>query len=129
MLKTLCVMLKLCTTLSGPAMVSDGDTVIVEGFSVRLAGLDAEELSEPHGLMAKRGLLMMIGSEPITCKLTGERSYHRYIGTCYSHTGIDLAADMVRFGYALDCARYSKGKYRGLETKDARKVLSQKTYC
>jgi len=128
-LKTLCVMLKLCTTLSGPAMVSDGDTLIVEGFSVRLEGLDAEELNEPHGLMAKRGLLMMIAGQPITCKLTGLKTYERNIGTCYSHTGIDLAQDMVRFGYALDCARYSNGKYRGYESQDARRNLIQKPYC
>lgn len=122
-------MLKLCTTLSGPAAVQDGDTLIVENFSVRLMGLDAEELSEPRGLMAKRGLLTMIAGQPVTCKLTGEKAHERYIGTCYSHTGVDLAQDMVRFGYALDCARYSNGKYRGYELQDSRRILIQKSYC
>jgi Mg-chelatase subunit ChlD len=43
--------------------------------------------------------------------------------------GIDIAADMARFGYALDCARYSGGRYRSLEPANARKMLKQAAYC
>ena len=128
MLKTLCIALKLCTSLSGYVAVVDGDTIIVESRHIRLAGLDAEELNEPHGLAAKQRMIDLTRGI-ISCQLTGERSYNRYVATCYTAAGVDLAAEMVRSGMALDCARYSNGKYRGLEPMGATGTLIQKPYC
>jgi endonuclease YncB( thermonuclease family) len=128
MFKSICIALKLCSSVSGQAMVIDGDTIIVENVRVRLAGLDAEELSDPNGRHAKRRLLLLIGPDRVSCKLTGEKSYNRYIGTCSIGT-LDLATEMVRNGYALDCARYSGGKYRFYEPEGVRSKLKQAPYC
>ena len=127
MLKALCLALHLCSSLSGSGYAIDGDTVVVEGFHVRLAGLDAEELKEPNGLAAKYAMMRFING-PVTCKLTGNKSYNRYVGSCFV-AGNDLAAMMVAQGYALDCARYSGGKYRHLEPAGIRQKLIQKSYC
>jgi len=133
MLKSICIVLKLCSTLSGPATVIDGDTIIVEGIHVRLRGLDAEELSEPNGLLAKTAMQKLVGHEIITCKLDGSKSYDRYVGTCYYRSGIndlvDIAIAMVASGQALDCAHYSHGRYRKYEPDNIRLILKQKGYC
>lgn len=127
MLKALCVWLKLCTSLTGSATVIDGDTISLMGLHIRLQGIDAEELSEPHGIAARDELHRLI-KDGVTCKLTGARSYDRYVGKC--NVGIiDVGAWLVAYGFALDCAHYSNGEYRKLEPKDVRSKLIQKPYC
>lgn len=118
----------LSCTLSGPAVVHDGDTLRVQGHSVRLQGLDAEELSEPHGDAARRALVEIIGDRPVVCTHYGTKSYKRVVAVC-TVNGTDLAAEMVRRGAALDCAHYSGGRYRALEPAGARAVLIAKGYC
>lgn len=114
-----------CTagTISGRASVWDGDTIYIDRQAIRLAGIDAEELDEPHGEAARQHLIQLIGSAPVTCRLDGW-SYKRRVGTCG-----ELNARMVRDGFALDCARYSQGRYRHLEPAGARARLIQKGYC
>jgi endonuclease YncB( thermonuclease family) len=128
MLKTICLALKLCTTLSGQAIVVDGDTIIVENKYIRIAGIDAEEMTDKNGAYAKRGLLTIIGPNPVTCKVNGDRSHNRYVASC-TVNGIDLATEAVRYGYALDCARYSGSKHRFYEPEGIRKTLRQAPYC
>lgn len=107
----------------------DGDTLAVQGYHVRLHGIDAEELSEPNGLKAKAMMKYIISGMDVTCDLTGGRSYDRVIGVCKTQAFEDIGAEMVRLGYALDCAHYSGGYYRQFEPSDARKHLIQKPYC
>lgn len=128
MLKSLCVWLHLCTTLTGPAYVIDGDTIVVEGIHVRVWGIDAEEWYELNGPAAKDAMIMLTGDAEIICKLNGKRSYQRYVGTCFNE-GRDLAEEIVDLGYALDCAHYSGGKYRQFEPQNIRFRLKQKPYC
>lgn len=128
MLKMLCISLHLCSTLSGEAIIIDGDTISVERIHVRIQGIDAEELYEKHGKYARDGMNILLRDAKVTCHLNGERSYNRYIGTCYVE-GHDVAQDMVTFGYALDCAHYSNGRYRQYEPGNIRLYLSQKPYC
>ena len=42
---------------------------------------------------------------------------------CYLSDGRDLSAEMVKLGLALDWPKFSGGKYRELETSDARTKL------
>jgi micrococcal nuclease len=127
-------MLKLCLligwgcTLSGVAVVHDGDTIRVAGASIRLAGIDAEELSEPNGAAATTAMQRIVGTEMITCVVSG-KSYNRFVATCTREDGTDIGGELVRRGFALDCAHYSGGKYRGLEPVGARARLLQKFYC
>ncbi len=128
MLKSVCVALRLCAAMSGNAIVTDGDTIRVDGVAIRLWGLDCEELAEPHGRAAADAMREITNGATVKCELTGAKSYDRMVGTCYAN-GNDVAELMVRRGLCLDCARYSGGAYRKFEPADARTRLIQKPYC
>ncbi len=115
-------------TIEGKARVIDGDTIVVSGVKVRLNGVDAMELGTEAGQQAKAAMSKIVQRQRVTCELNGERSYDRMIGVCYAN-GQDVAALLIANGYALDCARYSGGRYRNYETTAARTRLKQAGYC
>jgi endonuclease YncB( thermonuclease family) len=51
------------STISGPARVVDGDTVVVAGTTVRLKGVDAAELGTARGENAHRAMIVLVTSE------------------------------------------------------------------
>lgn len=131
---TLCSLIGLWCALSGPARIIDGDTLAIGTTHVRLAGIDAEELSEPNGYRAKIGMQQIIAGQNVECSDTGERSYGRVVGICWTGskhdiTNLSLNARMVKAGYALDCPKYSRNRYGGLEPAGIRAKLKQKPYC
>ncbi|WP_282118339.1 thermonuclease family protein [Ruegeria atlantica] len=115
-------------TIEGKARVIDGDKIVVSGVKVRLNGVDAMELGTEAGQQAKAAMSKIVHRQTVTCELNGERSYDRMIGICYAN-GNDVAVVLIANGYALDCARYSGGRYRNLETTEARSRLKQAGYC
>jgi endonuclease YncB( thermonuclease family) len=122
--------LGLCASLLGFPVAVDGDTIKMNGTALRIYGLDAEELSETNGPRAKDGMIAILkNTSYVKCHLTGETSYNRQIAVCYNDKGQDIAMLMVRDGYALDCARYSGGRYREFEPFNIRNTLTQKPYC
>jgi endonuclease YncB( thermonuclease family) len=126
----ICAALGICATLLGFPTVHDGDTLRLEGVSVRLFGIDAEELSEPHGYSARDALRAIVAKTThVRCELTGDTSYDRRVAICYTASGQDIGELMVRGGHVLDCARYSDGKYRQFEPMAIRNTLIQKPYC
>ena len=127
----LCGLLKVgcaLTTLSGPAIVQDGDTIYVQHQAIRLSGVDAEELSEPNGPRAKYALRSLIGTANVTCVFTGAYSYKRNIARCYIGD-TEINRSIVASGRALDCPKFSGGRYRQDEAPGARSRLRQKPYC
>jgi len=127
----LAVMAQLVTTIypiTGPARTHDGDTIVIGTTHIRLQGVDAEELTEPNGFKARDEMRAIIGSKTITCYPEG-KSYDRVVATCFTQDGTDIGAELIRRGMALDCARYSHGKYRAYEPVGARQRLIQKAYC
>ena len=124
----LCTLLTIGCTLTGAARIVDGDTLVINQTHVRLAGIDAEELSEPNGYAARNQLVRLTEGFAVTCQLGGGWSYNRRVGVCTTG-GSTLNAAMVASGAALDCARYSGGIYRALEPAGARDRLRQKAYC
>lgn len=108
--------------------VRDADTIVVDGTPVRLNGVDAPELGTKAGQDAKRWMVNYLRGKEVRCDLNGERSYDRYIGICYAD-GVDIGAAVIAAGYALDCARYSGGRYREFETPAAKARLSRAKYC
>lgn len=127
----LCGLLKVgcaLTTLTGPATVQDGDTIYVQHQAIRLSGVDAEELSEPNGPRAKYALRSLIGTANVTCVFTGAYSYKRNIARCYIGD-TELNRSIVASGWALDCPKFSGGRYRADEAPGARARLMQKQYC
>lgn len=61
--------------------------------------------------------------QTVTARIKPELSYDRLVAECFLPDGRDLGAEMVRAGLALDWPKFSGGKYRHLETADARKKL------
>lgn len=117
------------TLYTGQARVHDGDTIKIGEQSFRLHGIDAPELSERYGIESRNMMRDIIREQPVLCTPTGGKSYKRLVAVCTTAYYSDIAAELVRRGYALDCARYSHGQYRTLEPQDARTKIKQKEYC
>jgi len=125
--------------MSGPAfaahtiegrvtVVRDVDTIVVAGTPVRLNGVDGPETSSRIGREARAFMDRLVRGETVTCRLNGERTYDRWVGICFLD-GQDIGAIAVANGHALDCRRYSGGRYRELETTAARSRIRRAGYC
>ena len=111
------------TVLRGQCWVVDGDTIVIDKTHIRLAGIDAPELDHPWGKKAKWALVQLCKGQAVTAHIRPELSYDRLVAECFLADGRDLAAEMVRAGMALDWPKFSGGKYKHLETPDARRKL------
>ena len=109
--------------------VRDADTVVVKGVPIRLNGVDAPENGTLAGNQATAAMKRYLRGKTLTCELNGERTYDRWVGVCYTEDGHDIGAVMISNGYALDCRRFSGGRYRKLEPVGARSRLPQAGYC
>jgi micrococcal nuclease len=125
--------------LSGPAfadrviegrvtVVCDVDTIIVARTPVHLNGVDGPEVPNRAGRDARIFMTRLVLGETVSCDLIGERTYDRRVGVCYLD-GQDVGAIAVANGHALDCRRYSGGRYRQLETLAARSRIQRAGYC
>ncbi|WP_299350124.1 thermonuclease family protein [uncultured Shimia sp.] len=114
--------------LTGRVYVIDGDTIVIRGAKIRLAGIDAPEIDEPYGQKAKWAMVRMCKGHVVTARLNGETSFDRYVATCFLPDGRDLAAEMVRDGHAVDLPYFSGGKYRHLEPPGAKRRLVRYTF-
>lgn len=96
---------------SRPTHITDGDTFRFGATRIRLQGIDAPEMATAQGEPARQHLMSIIGSDPVRCRDTGQRSYDRVVAVCWSQAGRDLSAAMVEDGWATDWARFSGGRY------------------
>ena len=102
-------------TLAGPARVIDGDTLDVSGARVRLAGIDAPELSQTCqrggrgwacGDWARNEMRQRTSGRHVACEGDARDRYGRWLATC-TVGGIDLGRSLVRDGVAFAYRRYS----------------------
>ena len=113
--------------VSGPACVSDGDSISVGGkrqrggcrggVKVRLRGIDAPELKQlcrhPNGrdfqcgLAAASFLLKQVRGKTVDCRGTEKDRYKRLLAECFVD-GASLNAFMVSEGWALAYRHYSE---------------------
>jgi endonuclease YncB( thermonuclease family) len=112
----------------------DGDTLIVNGVTYRLHGIDAPELDQhcvdefgdvyACGQRARHVLQQFIHERPIHCDdLGADPKYpHRRIGHC-TLDGVDLHAWLVREGWAVNFEPYARGRFAEDE-RHAREVRS-----
>ena len=93
---------------SGPADVTDGDTLTVAGTSVHLAGIAAPPLDQwcqrndkaiPCGVIARGALLDLVTAMTVTCRLTGATFQNQPDAVC-SAGGFGINANMVYTGWA-----------------------------
>lgn len=104
------------------AKIIDGDTIHIHIWKMRLAGIDAPEISQKCkylnanwdcGISAKNSLIAKIDDKPIRCELHNKDRYNRFVATCFLGEE-DLNEWLVLNGYAVAYTQYSE-KYRGVE--------------
>lgn len=117
------------STIIGAATVTDGDTIKVDGVKVRLNGFDTPEKGSMCGRTnvyteASDALDGFIGTSDVKCKLTGDKTFDRFVGTC-SVGGKDIGDFMVESGWGRDWPKFSAGKYAAAEkrARDAKRGL------
>lgn len=150
--------LAVAATLSGSAIVIDGDTLDVAGKRVRLAGIDAPEWDQvcwssaarvgrrsdrqdkiplraanskgvwACGSSAHRALAALVRGRVVRCTVTGTDKYNRALVACKAGR-IELNSEMVRSGWAVAYRRYSDA-YVGEEeeAKAARRGIWSGTF-
>ncbi len=108
----------LADPIAGRASVIDGDTIEIHGTRIRISGIDAPESrqtckSKENGEDVRCGqraafwLSDQLAAHVVTCSQDGEDRYHRVLAHC-EVAGQDVAAEMVRAGWALAFVRYSR---------------------
>jgi len=123
--------------VSGEAVAIDGDSLCVgertrgrcRGVVIRLAGADAFEGRQtcawadggrwPCGERARQALAQILARGPVHCDGVG-RSYGRLVAICRDAEGGDVAAQLVRDGWAVDLPRY-RPDYAALEAEARRR--------
>ena len=114
-------------TISGPARVIDGDTVVVGDTRVRLKGVDAAELGTARGENARRVMATLVTGQ-LTCRLSGEKTYGREVGYCTTANGTDINQAIIASGAALACPRYDD-RYVPYEQAAALAAQPRSSYC
>ncbi|MEQ8784213.1 MAG: thermonuclease family protein [Roseibium album] len=118
--------------------VLDGDTLNVNGQSVRLNGIDAPETGQlckkkdggnwACGKVATKHLQKLVRGNRVSCEHREFDQYGRSIGVCYAN-GVELNAAMIEAGLAWSFRRYSSD-YNRLESqvkKTGRGIWQAKT--
>lgn len=114
----------------------DGDTLRSASQRIRLAGIDAPELSQTCrdgqgrawqcGTAARGRLASIVARGGVACRSQGQDRYGRMLATCSAAGIADIGDAMVRDGYAVNYARYTSD-YAGAEreARSARRGLWQ----
>ncbi len=104
-------------SLSGPAHVIDGDTIVIGDAHIRLEGIDAPEASQrcggewfgtwACGEAATRALTELVAGRDVRCDVRGHDVYRRLLAVCYAGP-VELNAEMVHRGLAWAFIKYSR---------------------
>lgn len=108
--------------VTGRASVIDGDTIEIHGQRIRLNGIDSPEsrqlCRDTSGKDYRCGQAAALAlddyltaSRPTRCVEIDRDRYRRMVADCFRADGQNVAAWLVRNGYALDWPRYSGGVY------------------
>ena len=117
------------TTLTGTvSKVRDGDTIEVGKIPIRLNGVSAPEMNEPLGPQSKNFMTDLVMGKRVRCELDGSKTHDRFVGICYLDEQ-DIGARVIANGLALDCPRFSGGRYAEYEVKGAVARMKLPGYC
>ena len=113
------------SSVTGYAKVTDGDTIKIDTFKIRLDGIDAPEKKQkckrPNftifmftfyvdyscGQKSTEALIKKINNQKITCKISDVDYFKRLIGECYKRK-TNINAWLVSNGHAVAFRKYSK---------------------
>jgi len=101
--------------ISGVPTITDADTAVIDGISIRLLGIDAPESDQicldknsefvRCGIEARDALVKQFGGKQWTCRTTGKETYSRVLATCFVDQE-DVNRWIVLNGWALSFKRY-----------------------
>jgi endonuclease YncB( thermonuclease family) len=103
-------------SLTGPARIIDGDTIVVAEEIVRLHGIDAPELDQTFwwrgrylscGTMALAALETLTAGVSLRCEVVERDRHGRLVAKCFSPNGVDIGRRLVSAGWALAYRQYS----------------------
>jgi endonuclease YncB( thermonuclease family) len=104
-------------TITGAAIVLDGDTIRIGRTSIRLFGIDAPEknqtcangLNQDYtcGVTSAAFLRQAIDNREVSCDGKGTDRYKRLLAVCFAGE-VNLNVALVRSGWAVAFRRYSK---------------------
>ncbi len=104
----------------GKAIVTDGDTIKINGEKIRFGGIDAPEKEQICNLngekifcgkISSQKLKEIIGKNKVKCiKEKNRDRYRRIVAECFVN-GESISKNMIKSGYAFDYPKYSKNKY------------------
>ncbi|EEE35336.1 hypothetical protein RKLH11_4012 [Rhodobacteraceae bacterium KLH11] len=102
--------------IRGGAWVIDGDTLVISGQRIRIAGIDAPELDQPCltpsgmewrcGDVARAALGRLVVGKTVECMGSGDDPFGRFIATCHVD-GRDAGGWMVERGWAMAYREFS----------------------
>ena len=110
-------------SITGPARIIDGDSIVIKKTQIRLFGIDAPEIDHPYGQKAKWALVRLCKGQKVRAEILEKDAHGRTVAKCYLEDGRDLSCEMVKQGLAIDWPKFSGGKYKHLEVADARKKM------
>ena len=103
------------STLTGRVeRVVDGDTFYLQGYSIRVWGINAPERGERGYLEATRALQNLVTRREMSCTPVGT-NHDRVVAACTADQRIDISARMVQMGWAKDLPDKSGGRFASLE--------------
>ena len=120
--------------ITGPASVTDGDTIKVLGLPIRLQGVAAPERDDADGPAASAFLRQLVEGRDVTCVPDGTKTRGRIVAVCYL-AGQDVGQLIIQAGHARDCPRFSGGRYAAAEARaraagrDLSRTYALPSYC
>ncbi|MBM09102.1 MAG: nuclease [Magnetovibrio sp.] len=103
-------------SIKGHAKVIDGDSLVINGKSIRLHGIDAPEgvqwcrdssdIGYRCGVMATAWMINAISSRQVKCNWVEMDRYKRLLGTCFAGA-LNLNAGSVQAGWSVAYRRFS----------------------
>ena len=103
-------------SLTDPAKVIDGDTIVVAEQLVRLHGIDAPELDQPFwwqgqklmgGALALAALEVLTAGVAVRCKAVERDRHGRIVAKVFAPDRVDISHRLVSAGWALAYGRHS----------------------
>jgi endonuclease YncB( thermonuclease family) len=108
----LAILLLASSAAAAQPIVTDGDTIKLDGITYRIWGIDAAETKQAcadgwmAGEKATAAMLELVKGRKITCEPRVTDRYGRTVALCRAD-GVDLGASMVSAGMAYAFTRYS----------------------
>lgn len=105
------------TVIGQVIKVSDGDTIIImtkqaKKLKIRLAEIDAPEMSQPYGKTAQMALHKLIFSKEVLIEYKNKDRYKRIVGRVFLlPENQDICAEMVKMGHVWVYRQYSDDVY------------------